>query len=156
MSTLEVNMSNKENFDMTLFIDRMTTLGEYITRIRESQNLSLRELADKAGINHEALRKIEMGTTDNPGIRSIIGIARVLKLEPADLISAYQGKDPEKVKLKDNEQYRRACVAILREIPKDLRTEYFNLMSPEEVLSTLPESVIKIWYTEFERRKENQ
>ncbi len=56
-------------------------LGKKIRKIRKEKNLSLRELAKKSGISSFSyLANIERGIVEDPGIKTIIKIARGLEV----------------------------------------------------------------------------
>lgn len=56
----------------------MGSIGTNISRYRKQQELTQRELAEKAGIDLFTLSKIETGTTPNPTIETMKRIADTL------------------------------------------------------------------------------
>ena len=55
-------------------------VGQRVKRARESRRLTQLELATLAELGIDSLRAIEQGRTPNPGIRSIVAIARALEM----------------------------------------------------------------------------
>jgi transcriptional regulator with XRE-family HTH domain len=74
----------------------MTTLGDYIARLRDEKDWTMRELARKAGLSLGAVQKIENGTTQSPGIDVLLGLSQALNIPIMKLILAYQGRDPDR------------------------------------------------------------
>ncbi len=56
-----------------------------LRRVRETQGLSLRALADKAGMTYVALLRMELGQTD-PRLGSLRRLAKVLGVAVAEII----------------------------------------------------------------------
>lgn len=56
----------------------MGSIGTNISRYRKQQDLTQKELAEKAGIDLFTLSKIETGTTPNPTIETMKRIADTL------------------------------------------------------------------------------
>ncbi len=56
----------------------MGSLATNISRYRKQQNMTQKELAEKAGIDLFTLSKIETGTTPNPTIETMKRIADAL------------------------------------------------------------------------------
>lgn len=56
----------------------MGSIGTNISRYRKQQELTQKELAEKAGIDLFTLSKIETGTTPNPTIETMKRIADTL------------------------------------------------------------------------------
>lgn len=64
-------------------------LGNRISSLREIQSLSLGALAEKAGgIAKSYLAKLERGEVENPGLRTLSGIANALDVTVADLLGS--------------------------------------------------------------------
>jgi len=61
-------------------------IGLKIREIRESQNLSLQEFADKLDIEYNNLIRIEKGRT-NPTIGTLYGICQVLGVGLVDVVN---------------------------------------------------------------------
>lgn len=62
-------------------------LGKYIVALRERDNLSKLELAEKAKVNYNTIVKIESGENKNPTIHTLIRIAKVFKIHVEKLIT---------------------------------------------------------------------
>lgn len=75
------NSKNEEH------IETMRHLSGTVVLLRKSQGLSLRELAEKAGISHSDLFRIENGSTLNPSIYLINSIAQALGLSIDELMT---------------------------------------------------------------------
>lgn len=54
------------------------TLGQRLRHLRESQGLSLRELAEKSGVNHASIGNIETGERVDPRTSIMVKLARAL------------------------------------------------------------------------------
>lgn len=59
--------------------NELTTLGGRIRAIRESQGLSIRDLADMAELNKSQIVRIESGQSD-PHYTTLLKIARALEV----------------------------------------------------------------------------
>lgn len=66
-------------------MDMRQVLAANLRRTRHERNLSQEELAHKAGINRTYMSKLETGVTWG-GLEVITKLARVLRIEPADLL----------------------------------------------------------------------
>ena len=64
-----------------------------LRQIRETRGLSLRALADKAGVTYVALLRMELGQTD-PRLGTLRKLAKALRVTVADLIG--EGKPARK------------------------------------------------------------
>lgn len=70
-------------------------LGARITELRELRGLSLGALAELAGgIAKSYLAKLERGEVENPGLRTLSGIARALDVTVADLLTPVEPARP--------------------------------------------------------------
>lgn len=58
----------------------MGSIGTNISRYRKQQDLTQKELAERAGIDLFTLSKIETGTTPNPTIETMKRIADALNM----------------------------------------------------------------------------
>jgi len=63
------------------------TLGERVVYFRKAQNLSQDQVAEKAGIKQTDVSRIEVGTTEEPGVRLAAKIAYGLGVSVEDLLS---------------------------------------------------------------------
>ena len=66
------------------FHRELLKLGQGIKRLRQEQNLTQEELAQRAQMNTSYLAKIERGMV-NTSVRYLIKIARGLKINPSEL-----------------------------------------------------------------------
>lgn len=62
---------------------RLPALGDRIKKIRESEGLSIRDLAELAGINKSQIVRIESGQSD-PHYTTLLRIARALGITVGD------------------------------------------------------------------------
>lgn len=60
-------------------------LGNKLRAIRLERNLSLRELAGKADMDHNNINRIEMGTV-NPSYTTFLLLAEALGVDPRELM----------------------------------------------------------------------
>lgn len=63
--------------------NELTALGDRIRAIRESQGLSIRDLADMADLNKSQIVRIESGQSD-PHYTTLLRIARALEVSVGD------------------------------------------------------------------------
>lgn len=70
----------------------MTTLGDYIAKLREEKGWSQKELARRAGRSQTTIHKIETGLTLHPGIDILVDIAKALNISVHLLVLAYEGQ----------------------------------------------------------------
>lgn len=63
--------------------NELTALGDRIRAIRESQGLSIRDLADMADLNKSQIVRIESGQSD-PHYTTLLRIARALEISVGD------------------------------------------------------------------------
>ena len=63
----------------------------HLTEIREKRNMSQVELARASGITQQAISMIETEKSKNPGIYTMIRLARVLRCSVYDLIDEKEG-----------------------------------------------------------------
>lgn len=75
----------------------MTSLGEYIAKLRVEKGLSYRDLSLKSGVTFATIQDIESGRTKDPGISKVIAIADALGIRPEVLWAVYKGKDPNEI-----------------------------------------------------------
>ena len=61
--------------------------GEKLRQLRERRVLSLRELAELAGVGYVTIRRLETGATDSALPRTVRALAKALGVEPAELIA---------------------------------------------------------------------
>ena len=63
----------------------LTVFGNNLKRHRKARNLSLRQLAALADIDHAMIDRYERGIT-NPSLTTIAKLAEALEVEPAELL----------------------------------------------------------------------
>lgn len=68
-------------------------LGARIARLREERGMSQQNLADSAGINRAQIQAMESGRTANPGIQTLIPLARALAVT-LDELAGMSGDPP--------------------------------------------------------------
>jgi|TARA_B110000503_G_C7116352_1_gene400541 transcriptional regulator with XRE-family HTH domain len=67
----------------------LTTIGENIKRHRLIANITQKQLADKIGVTHFWVCKLENGKQNNTTINLLIAISNELKVSLVDLMSKY-------------------------------------------------------------------
>jgi len=65
----------------------MIRLASTIRLLREKENMSIRDFAEKVGINHSDVFRLENGTTRNPSIFMIRKIAETFDLTVDELMN---------------------------------------------------------------------
>jgi transcriptional regulator with XRE-family HTH domain len=73
----------------------MNGLIELVKQAREAKGLSIRKLADIAGLHHSFLSKLEAGAYEHVSAESLMALASALELPPADLFSLAGYRLPE-------------------------------------------------------------
>lgn len=68
-------------------------LGARIARLREERGISQQQLADAAGINRAQIQAMESGRTANPGVQTLIPLARALGVT-LDELAGISGQPP--------------------------------------------------------------
>lgn len=61
-------------------------LGKNLRRIRTEQRYTRKQLADLCGCTATTIRNIEVGENDNPRIKTLISLSKVLKVSIKTLI----------------------------------------------------------------------
>ena len=59
----------------------MITLAEFIKDYRAANRISMRELAESAGVSHTEISRIEKGERVNPGVRVIKKLAHAMRTD---------------------------------------------------------------------------
>ena len=79
----------------------MDSLGKYIRERRTAKHLSLRELADKSGVSHTEIYRIETGKRKYPSVRTLIALARALEIHDhvALHFAGYKSEDDDNMPL---------------------------------------------------------
>ncbi len=65
--------------------ERGVTLGRALATSREATGRSAEKVASDAGVSVETVRSIERGRVPNPGIFTVVAIARTLQLDIDEL-----------------------------------------------------------------------
>jgi transcriptional regulator with XRE-family HTH domain len=70
------------------------SFGARLHELRIRKNLSLQDVADKVGASKAHIWNLEKGTSDNPSMELLVGLATLFKVGVADLV----GEDPSSAK----------------------------------------------------------
>lgn len=100
-------------------------IGKYLEQERLKRNWSLRDLALKAGgaVSYMTIDNIETGRTANPGILTLLAIAKALEIHPMKLFYLAKGLDPELVDKKHQDHdLLEAMQATISEYQRKLQT----------------------------------
>lgn len=75
----------------------MSTVGEFIKERRTAKGLSKRQLAEKAGVSHSEVHRIENGERQNPSVPMLIAIADALGVPKDDILilAGYKTNDED-------------------------------------------------------------
>ena len=75
----------------------MSNIGNYLLKIRQDQEISIRQLAKLTGISHSEINKIENGDRENPSPLHIKAIAKVFGISQIEClkIAGYIDEDAE-------------------------------------------------------------
>lgn len=97
----------------------VAALGAKITRFRDVRGMSLSALAEAAELAKSYLAKLEKGEVENPGLRTLSGIARALDVTVADLLAPAESapRAERKTMLADTAAFGR----ILKDLPEGLK-----------------------------------
>lgn len=63
----------------------------HLTEMRKKRNMTQEELATASGVSQQAICSIEIGKRNNPGIFTLLKIARALRCSVYDLIDEKEG-----------------------------------------------------------------
>jgi transcriptional regulator with XRE-family HTH domain len=74
--------------------DEAASLGAYLRAAREAAGLSLRQLAERAGVGHAYLSRLELGEQSNPTIEVLQKITQALSLDFDELLAKFGIKRP--------------------------------------------------------------
>lgn len=94
-------------------------LGKVIAHFRELRNITAATLAERAGIAKSYLYKLERGVAENPGLKTLDGVARALEVTLFDLLSE-AGVDLS-VRAADMRNTVAEVDRLLENAPKELR-----------------------------------
>jgi transcriptional regulator with XRE-family HTH domain len=82
--------------------------GGKLRKLRQEKGMTLRALAEAAGVDFTYLSKIENDRLDySPGVETIRDLAQVLEVEPMELLQLANKLPPELAKLAGSEKARR-------------------------------------------------
>ena len=89
----------------------MSTIGDFIKERRLSKDWSKRTLAEKAGISHSEVHRIENGERENPSIKMLLAISEALSVPKEEMlrIAGYADNEGE--------------VPLIEKVFPDLKTE---------------------------------
>lgn len=111
-------------YDIILIGRRCVDLiGDKIKALRQSQNLSISELAEKAGVAKSYLSSIERNIQSNPSIQFIEKICDVLEVSVNELVLDYS---PEEIEELDEEWLEIVRTAIESGVSKEQFIEYLE------------------------------
>lgn len=91
----------------------MTTLGQYITSLRDEKGWTQRELAKRAGCSHTTINKLEGDAFKQPSLDLIIALSRAFKVPVASFVRAYQGKEPNFKEMVDKESLKHSLNELI-------------------------------------------
>ena len=63
----------------------MSQLGKAIKRQREERSMSLQDVAEEAGLTKAHVWELEQGNSRNPRVKSLLGLAVALNMDPSAL-----------------------------------------------------------------------
>lgn len=72
--------------------ERGAALGRALAASREATGRSAEKVASDAGVSVETVRSIERGRIPNPGIFTVVAIARTLELDVGELATKALGR----------------------------------------------------------------
>ena len=101
-------------------------LGEAVRHARQARGLSIRKLADRAGVTHSFIAKLEGGRFQTISPDNLTALARALEIAPEDLFSLSGYAVPER--LPTFGPYLRARYGELPDQAIDQLNEYFELL----------------------------
>ncbi len=64
----------------------MMTLGERIRQYREANRMTVRQLANEAGMSHSSLTRLELGSTRGVNSDNLVALARALRVSVDELV----------------------------------------------------------------------
>jgi len=70
-------------------------LARRVKELRYAAGITQQELAHRAGLSMSVVTQIEIGTRTDPKLSTLLGLARGLGVEVADLLAAYPTPEPE-------------------------------------------------------------
>ncbi len=101
-------------------------LGDAIRRARQARGLSIRRLAEMAGVTHSFIAKLEAGRFQTVSPDNLTALAHALSVAPEDLFALSGYAVPER--LPTFGPYLRARYGELPESAIDQLNQYFELL----------------------------
>lgn len=74
----------------------MEVLAKLIYKKRTEKGWSQRDLVKNAKVSLGAIQAIESNSTQNPGIATLLALAKALMIREEDILLAFKGIDPDK------------------------------------------------------------
>lgn len=106
----------------------LRTFGHYIGRKRLELDLSQDEVCKVAGISKASYSDLENGKPQDFKVSTLIGLSKALKVPIPNLILAFEGKDPDRMKEAPikNPEIQEMARAILKAIPPDMLKKFLE------------------------------
>lgn len=89
----------------------MSVIGDFIKERRLSKQWSKRTLAEKAGVSHSEVHRIENGERENPSIKMLLAISEALAVPKEEMLRIAGYADDE------------GSVPLIEKVFPDLKTE---------------------------------
>lgn len=99
-------------------------IGEFLRSLREKNNLTLKELADKSGVGPSTISDIETGTSTNPRMGTLKKLADALDISVNDFFNESKNSSSSVSKELTSKDYK--------DISKDLNTIMAKLDNQED------------------------
>ena len=71
-----------------------TGLAPLLAELRSGAGLSLQAVANRAGLTKAHVWELEVGRSTNPGVETLVGLARALETSPTSLFAAAIKRHP--------------------------------------------------------------
>jgi len=90
----------------------MKPIGKYLRDRRNAKGLSMRELAEKSGVSHTEIFRIESGQRDFPSMRVLVSLGKALEVPDDEILrmAGYKSEDE-------------GDISIMEKVFPNLRTE---------------------------------
>lgn len=82
----------------------MTSLADYIVRLRLERGWSTRELGRRIGFPYSTVQNIEAGNVEAPRFDIIVAMARAFKVDIVKFATAFSGQDPDLITEKNKDE----------------------------------------------------